>query len=229
MTDGRWPSELKRDEIKRLQRELNSWVDRWLLDIGPLKVDGDIGPATKKRIRQIKYFVGYTGDAQKSTRLTPAFARRRRHPRDPRYAPLTMIARGIARRRAQKKAAREAREAANHPTSGVSSFDGRPCAAWMRPYLVWARQHGWKGTLVSGWRDPAYSERLCFAMCGAPSCPGRCAGRASNHAGSVKPAGALDVSDYYRFGQLMRECPYSPRIFNALGAQDPVHFSASGR
>ena len=96
-------------------------------------------------------------------------------------------------------------------------------------HLDWARQNGWKGTLNSGFRDPAYSEKLCISMCGAPSCPGRCAGRASNHAGSSNPAGAVDVSDYVTFGQLMRRCPYSPKIFNALGAQDPVHFSASGR
>jgi hypothetical protein len=89
--------------------------------------------------------------------------------------------------------------------------------------------HGWKGTLNSGWRDPAYSEKLCIAMCGAKACPGRCAGRASNHSGSTKPMGAIDVSDYGTFGQLMRQCPISPRLFNALGPADPVHFSATGR
>ncbi len=111
----------------------------------------------------------------------------------------------------------------------MATFDGRPVAAWMKPYLVWARNQGWRGTLNSGWRSPAYSEQLCRNICGAPSCPGRCAGRASNHAGSVKPAGSLDVSDYARFGELMRRCPLEPRIHNALGARDPVHFSHSGR
>ena len=136
-----------------------------------------------------------------------------------------MLARAFARRAKQRKAAK----ASAAPRTGVATFDGRPVAAWLKPYLDWARQNGWKGTLNSGFRDPAYSEKLCMSMCGAPSCPGRCAGRASNHAGSSNPAGAIDVSDYVTFGQLMRRCPYSPRIFNALGAQDPVHFSASGR
>jgi hypothetical protein len=112
--------------------------------------------------------------------------------------------------------------------SGVSWYDGRKCATWLVPYLQWARSHGWDGVLTSGYRDPAYSESLCYAMCGAPACPGRCAGRASNHSGSEKPHGAIDVSDYYSFGDLMKRCPYSPRIFNGLGSRDPVHFSASG-
>jgi hypothetical protein len=114
-------------------------------------------------------------------------------------------------------------------THGVAWYDGKQVAAWMVPYLDWARAHGWRGHLVSGWRDPVYSQRLCYAMCGRPSCPGRCAGLSSNHVGSVKPRGAVDVSDYGTFASLMRRCPYSPRIFNALGARDPVHFSASGR
>jgi hypothetical protein len=83
----------------------------------------------------------------------------------------------------------------------------------------WARKYGWQGTLNSGWRDPAYSEQLCRNICGAPTSPGRCAGRSSKHAGSVKPAGAVDASDYERFAELMRRYPLQPRIFNALGRE----------
>ncbi|MGH4012254.1 MAG: hypothetical protein ACRDTH_29515 [Pseudonocardiaceae bacterium] len=111
--------------------------------------------------------------------------------------------------------------------ASVGIFDGVPCANWLIPYLSWAREHGWQGQLLSGWRDPAYSEGLCLKMCGAPSCPGRCAGRSSNHSGDVKPKGAIDVSDPIRFGQLMTQCPLSPRIFNDL-PNDLNHFSASG-
>jgi hypothetical protein len=136
-----------------------------------------------------------------------------------------MLARAGDRRRKLRKGAK----LSSAPRAGVATFDGKPVAAWLKPYLVWARNNGWQGTLNSGWRDPAYSEQLCRNICGAPTCPGRCAGKTSNHAGSVKPAGAVDVSDYGKFGELMRRCPIEPRIFNALGARDPVHFSASGR
>jgi hypothetical protein len=43
----------------------------------------------------------------------------------------------------------------------------------------------------------------------------------------VAPTGAIDVSDYGRFGTLMRSCPHAPRIFNNL-PHDPVHFSSTG-
>ena len=112
-------------------------------------------------------------------------------------------------------------------TADVGTFDGKPVARWLIPYLSWARDHGWTGRLNSGWRDPAYSEQLCMSICGAPTCPLRCAGRLSNHSGSVKPKGAIDVSEYVQFGQLMAVCPLQPRIFNDLPS-DLVHFSATG-
>jgi Putative peptidoglycan binding domain len=221
----RKPTTLSADEVRRLQKGLNRFTERYLEGVGPIIVDGIKGHATARRIATVKYHLGYTGKAQRSATVKPEFVRRMRHPRSPRRSNPAMLARAFARRAKQRKAAR----ASAAPRTGVATFDGRPVAAWLKPYLEWARQNGWKGTLNSGFRDPAYSEKLCISMCGAPSCPGRCAGRASNHVGSSNPAGAIDVSDYVTFGQLMRRCPYSPRIFNALGAQDPVHFSASGR
>ena len=114
------------------------------------------------------------------------------------------------------------------PSTGpVGTFDGVRVASWLIPYLSWARANGWTGRLNSGWRDPEHSERLCWEMCGAPKCPGKCAGRDSNHSGSVKPKGAVDVSDHVRFGQLMARAPFTPRIFNNL-PKDRIHFSATG-
>ena len=106
----------------------------------------------------------------------------------------------------------------------------RNVPAWMVPWLDKSRSAGWGGVVVSGVRTPEYSESLCYSMCGAPSCPGRCAGRASNHNMTENqgyPYGALDVSDYYNFGAIQKRIG-SPLI-NALGAQDPVHYSVSGR
>ena len=213
------------DEIRAVQLELNRFTERHLEGLGPLVVDGVRGPATRKRIRRVKYFLGYSGPEQRKLTITPEFRRRVRHPRSARYLTPAMASRGLRRRRAQRKAAKKSAA----PRAGVATFDGRPVAAWLEPYLVWARANGWRGTINSGYRDPAYSEGLCREICGAPSCPGRCAGRSSNHSGRVRPAGAIDVSEYAQFGELMRRCPLKPRIFNALGARDPVHFSASGR
>lgn len=130
-------------------------------------------------------------------------------------------------RRARSKANRLARIARHRRkvlgSSGVSWYQGKQVRSVLIPHLNWARAHGWRGYVTSGYRSPAYSEQLCRSMCGAPRCPGRCAGTSSNHVRT-----AIDVSDYYTFGRLMKSCPHQPKIFNGLGSRDPVHFSPNG-
>ena len=219
------PTNLTKDEVRRLQKGLNRFTERYLEGVGPLLVDGVKGPATSKRIVMVKYHLGYTGEAQRSATVKPEFVRRMRHVRSPRWSNPAMLTRAAARRAKQRKKAKLSAA----PRTGTAMFDSRPVAAWMKPYLEWARANGWKGTVTSGFRDPAHSERVCMEICGAPSCPGRCAGRSSNHSGSSKPNGAIDVSDYVTFGRLMQRCPYSPRLYNALPTTDPIHFSTTGR
>ncbi|MGH2734949.1 MAG: peptidoglycan-binding protein [Actinomycetota bacterium] len=213
------------DEIRTLQRRLNRFTDRRLKDVGPILVDGIKGPATRKRLVMAKYHLGYEGKEQRSAVVTPEFLQRLESPRSARLANPATLSRALGRRRKQRKSARRTAR----PSAGVATFDGKPVAAWMMPHLVWARREGWRGTVISGFRDPAYSEEICRQKCGAPMCPGTCAGRASNHSGKIQPGGALDVSEYVQFAQLMQRCPHSPRIFNALGPGDPNHFSATGR
>ena len=134
---------------RELQEALNAFTARHLKDVGPLIVDGVKGHATRERLRSVKYYLGYTGPTQHSATVPPELLRKLRHPRS--FGP-AQAARGVRRRRDQRKAAK--RSAA--PRAGVITFDGRPVAAWFEPHLTWARQHGWKGTLQSGWRDPAY-------------------------------------------------------------------------
>ncbi len=216
---------MTRTEVKQLQRGLNRFTHKRLRGVGPLLVDGVMGRSTKSRIRMVKYYLGYKGKL--NSRADHDFRSRLWHPNSIRYSSLARVRRGRKRRVSQRKKARANARSAS-ASHGVSTYDGRPVATWLVPYLKWARAHEWRGTLNSGWRDPKYSQSLCFRMCGRPSCPGKCAGLSSNHVGSVRPRGAVDVSDYVRFGQLMQRCPLQPRVFNALGARDPVHFSASG-
>jgi hypothetical protein len=208
-------------EVARRQRLLNAFTKRWLENVAPIMVDGDQGHAMNTRIRTVKWYVGYTGKARHSSRWTEPFEARLRAPKGGRV-PEPMKRRGERRRGEQ-------REDAHDDGPNVVTFDGRPVAAWLKPYLEWARENGWRGTLNSGFRSPEHSERLCFQICGRPTCPGRCAGRGSNHTKAAEPEGAVDVSDFATFARLMKRCPLRPRIFNALGAADPVHFSASGR
>ncbi len=214
---------MTKEEVKQLQRDLNRFTGRFLEKFAPLMVDGARGPATNRRIAKCKFYLGYTGEPQRSLRLTPEFRKRLNRPTSRELMPAAMIKRAQERRREQHERARRPA-----PT-GVTTFDGRKVANWLKPYLDFARDKGWKGTLNSGFRDPAHSEHVCIQMCGHPSCPGKCAGRTSNHSGKARPKGAVDVSDFARFGQLMQRCPLKPRIFNALHDSDPLHFSATGR
>lgn len=110
---------------------------------------------------------------------------------------------------------------------GLIEIDGRQVAAWIGRWVLKARAAGlWHGTVSSGYRDPQYSRELCENMCGAPSCPGRCAGESSNHSGKVFPAGAVDVTDYWQFGEAMRKL--GAPLKNSLASTDPVHFSYTG-
>ena len=217
---------MTKNQIKGMQRGCNLFARKYLKGLNDIMEDGVLGRSTRGRIRTVKYYLGYEGKLNSTP--NHEFRQRLWHPKNPKYSTAKRIATGSARRIKQH------REAAKHnhvaeKTIGVGTFDGVPVANWLIPYLQWARDNGWRGRLVSGWRDPVYSESLCMRICGAPRCPGRCAGRNSNHSGSKKPKGALDVTDYVKFGQLMRECPRSPKLINVLGARDPVHFSESGQ
>lgn len=216
-------------ENRDLQRTLNRFTNKYLENVEPLIVDGDKGHATNRRIMTAKYFLGYGSNRNGS--VSPEFVRRVRHPHSRDYSPATMLAAGAKRRRQQRLHER-ANSIAGKFAPGVGSFDGRPVAKCAIPYLEYARAHGWEGGLNSGWRNPLYSRSLCINMCGAPSCPGKCAGTSSNHVGSTCDNFAIDVSDYVRFGQIMKSMPIPPgkhQIWNALGSRDPVHFSPSGR
>lgn len=115
------------------------------------------------------------------------------------------------------------------------SFDGKTVPGWIANILSQARASGrWSGTVISGYRSPAYSESLCIAMCGAPTCPGRCAGRYSNHAcppdGKGTPyEGAVDVTDQFSLEAYCRSVG-APLYGGGYALPlDTPHFSNSGR
>lgn len=216
-------------KTRQLQRDLNAFTSKYLKKVTPLRVDGKMGPATKKRIREVKYYLGYTQENRRNASIDEGFLDRLHYPNSKGKYPGSSLTRARQRRARQRKKA-----TAPPPKTGVGTFDGKPVANGAIPHMKWAREvgHGgvkWKGQLVSGYRTPAYSEHLCYAMCGRPSCPGRCAGRSTNHSQASATNFAVDVSDYTTFGRLMRSSPHKPKIWNALGARDPVHFSPSGR
>lgn len=119
------------------------------------------------------------------------------------------------------------------PKGYFVTVDGKPVPRWIANIVKKVRAEGrWKGVIVSGYRSPEYSEQLCYGICGAPSCPGRCAGRSSNHCcpptfKGKAPEGAIDVSDYTTFRAELQRLGHWDKLKNDLPS-DPVHFSRTG-
>ena len=216
--------------VKKLQQGIRKTLkghgfEKWAKGV---IVDGKPGPMTFKMARLAGSMQGLSKEQLKKIGNGTIT----------RHAELILIhekPRSAAMKRAAKKRDKHfdhLRHELKHPPvhEGVTSYDGHSVAGWMVPYCEEARQHGWTGHIVSGYRTPEYSRHLCEAMCGAPSCPGTCAGEATNHAcppshKCVKYEGAIDVSDYYTFKRIMGEI--GAPLHNDLPS-DPVHFSYSG-
>jgi peptidoglycan hydrolase-like protein with peptidoglycan-binding domain len=96
----------RRPAVKALQRALNQFSETYLDGVAPLEVDGKKGTETDKRIRTIKYYLGYGGAERRSAAVPAAFVRRLKHPRSLRFTGARMLARAEARRRKQRKAAK---------------------------------------------------------------------------------------------------------------------------
>jgi hypothetical protein len=216
-------------EVIHLQNTMNAWVKKYLKYVAPIRVDGDKGHATNERVRFIKYYLGYVEARRTGAEGATAgqeFFNRMAHPRSTKFNTVRGAARGLRRRVAQRRAAQKSHDAANQ-NGKVAHYDGVPVAGVVVDVLDWCRAHGWRGRLVSGYRTPEYSEHLCFNMCRRPSCPGKCAGRTTNHSGLTNDRCAVDVTFYVDFRRIVANCPLQPRLHNDLPI-DPVHFSPNG-
>jgi tape measure domain-containing protein len=88
--------------------------------------------------------------------------------------------------------------------------------------VQYAKQMGWHGQVTSGFRT--YAEQAALYqryLAGGPLAAKP--GTSSHERGE-----AVDVTDYTTFGAIMRGAPAGSRLYNRLGAADPVHFSVSG-
>ncbi|HEY6522933.1 MAG TPA: hypothetical protein VIY10_04135 [Solirubrobacteraceae bacterium] len=99
----------------------------------------------------------------------------------------------------------------------------KPIAGWIAPILDWASQHGWSGSVTSGYRD--YSQQASINASGAFSAP---AGK-SNHETTQYPGGAVDVTDPSQLIQVLKGYTGPDKLVGGvLGPADPEHFSATG-
>lgn len=104
-------------------------------------------------------------------------------------------------------------------TPKLATFDGKQVAGWIAPALEYARAHGWKGTVSSGYRTYAQQKAIYDSGVRPAAKPGT-----SNHEGAQFPAGAVDVTNAQQLSSILARSPYRQQLIWA-GAKDPVHFS----
>jgi hypothetical protein len=105
----------------------------------------------------------------------------------------------------------------NTSAKGTAMFEGHRVAAWIKPELEYARKHGWKGTINSGYRSYADQTRIYNSGVRPAARPGT-----SNHEGADYPRGAVDVSDAEQLSRILRA---KGSKLQWAGSKDPVHFS----
>lgn len=103
--------------------------------------------------------------------------------------------------------------------AGTRMFGNKPVAAWIYPILVYARAHGWQGTVTSGVRTKAEQTAIYNSGVRPAAVPGT-----SNHEQTQYPGGAVDVTDAANLSRILLASPYKTTLVWA-GAKDPVHFS----
>jgi hypothetical protein len=117
--------------------------------------------------------------------------------------------------------------------SGTTYFAGFQVANWIAPILAAAKATGkWDGRLSSGYRSYAKQYWIYFIARIRPAAyPGT-----SNHEGSTYPKGAIDTPSPYGLEAALRSIgrygigPGKLYGYNdAIGSNDPWHFSATGR
>lgn len=100
---------------------------------------------------------------------------------------------------------------------------GKPIADWIVPILQWAYEHGWQGSVTSGYRT--FYEQAQLNAAGAFSAP---AGL-SNHETTAYPGGAVDVTRPEQLIEVLRAYGGPKKLIGGvLGPIDPEHFSATG-
>lgn len=224
-------------EVEVLQHALNDFFRRRLRGYAPLIVDGKIGVMTNKRVMAAKYYLGY--GEKRAADFTDHFIKQLLNPMDKRhfeYRDDGNYELGVQRREHQRKVYEDHDshfQTDGAPIKGLVYQDGKWVNEWMAEINLRVRHAGnWKGYIESGWRSKEHSQELCIAMCGAPTCPGRCAGIYTNHVKVGHLEGAEDMTDYVTFREELHRLGLwgqdePGHLFNIL-PQDPVHFSAHG-
>jgi hypothetical protein len=91
-------------KIIQLQRDLNTFTRKFLRYVPPLAVDGEKGQTTNKRIKLVKFYLGYV-KKRRAAQAGHELRVRMRSPRSRKHADRKAVMRGIKRRQRQRRKA----------------------------------------------------------------------------------------------------------------------------
>jgi hypothetical protein len=234
--------DIKRGDHGPHVRQFQTDIDRELKEHGfpwrKITIDGSAGEHTFDAANMVAYIKGFSSDELHKIGKQQKISHRDVEILEGHFARTQPMKH---RAHAREDDLKKLREAHRHPelkpipgSHYKCWFDDHEVPIWLAEVLTRARASGmWKGVVFSGVRTPQHSEELCIAMCGAPSCPGRCAGRVSNHAcppsGEGKPfEGAVDVTDYVGLREYCRAHNEPLRGGGEVLPADLPHFSHEG-
>lgn len=212
------------DDVGAFQRDLQARFDAWTINI-TVADDSDYGDATKEAAQRVCIALGILHEQAMKGGVTPELRTKIRHPH--KRTPQELTRSETAEAKAYRAKLRKKFEGAGQ------LFDGHAVAPWIIPSLKWAREHGWKGTVTSGYRSCEHQKEVAaqFAkekgVTVAQMYPnGPCA---SNHVGLKHPRGAVDVSNAAQLNDVLRNNPHTPGLtWGGPVINDQVHFSATG-
>ena len=104
---------------------------------------------------------------------------------------------------------------------GLTTFDGQRVCKWVALELQWAREHGWTGSLTSGYRDVAEQAQACRETTGPCAKPGE-----SNHQGTRYPKCAADVTEPEQLDKVLSKNPLRRLHYTGKSIGDTPHFSS---
>jgi len=104
---------------------------------------------------------------------------------------------------------------------GLTTFDGVPVCKWIADELQWARDHGWNGSLTSGYRSKQHQAEVCATGVKPCATPGT-----SNHQGKAFPKCAADVSEPEQLDRVLSKKPVRKLHYTGKSIGDIPHFSS---
>jgi hypothetical protein len=102
---------------------------------------------------------------------------------------------------------------------GLGQFEGKPVAMWILPFLLYAKSHGWRGSVNNGFRTFAEQSAIWNSGVRPAAQPGT-----SNHEKKNFPGGAIDVTEAAQLNEILSKIP-GGSLLKWAGSKDPVHFS----